>query len=104
VLLTGERVESTTMTFEWDPVKDQLNQEKHDVTFEEAATVFDDDLQITIPDPDHSIGEDRYVTIGITAQRRLMVVCHTKDEDDHVRIISARMTTATERRIYEQGE
>jgi uncharacterized DUF497 family protein len=92
------------MTFEWDPVKDQLNREKHGVTFEEAATIFDDDFQITISDPDHSIGESRYVTIGVTAQRRLVVVCHTEDDDDRIRIISARTTTATERRIYEQGD
>jgi uncharacterized DUF497 family protein len=92
------------MQFEWDPYKDQGNQEKHRVSFEEAATVFDDELQITIPDPDHSIGQHRYVTIAFTVRGRLMVVSHTEDEDDLIRIISARAATTAERRIYEEGE
>ncbi len=92
------------MEFEWDPNKDRRNQEKHGVGFDEAATVFDDELQITIPDPDHSIGEFRYVTIGISTGGRLVVVVHTEDEDDHVRIISARNATAQEHRVYEEGE
>ena len=92
------------MQFEWDPAKDRGNQEKHGVSFNEAATAFDDDLQTTIPDPDHSIGEHRYLTIGLTVRRRLVVVSHTEDDDDRIRIISARNTTVAERRIYEQGE
>jgi uncharacterized DUF497 family protein len=80
------------MEFEWDPQKDQGNQEKHGVSFEEAGTVFDDELQITIPDPDHSIGQHRYLTIALTVRGRLVVVSHTEDEDDRIRIISARNT------------
>lgn len=92
------------MQFEWDPTKDQRNQEKHGIRFKEATTVFDDELQVTIRDPDHSIGERRYVTIGLSIEGRLVVVSHTEDDDDRIRIISARRTTATERRIYEEGE
>ncbi|MGZ5441978.1 MAG: BrnT family toxin [Thermoanaerobaculia bacterium] len=92
------------MEFEWDPNKDQGNQEKHGIGFEEAVTVFDDELQITIPDPDHSIGEFRYLTMGWTTSERLVVVSHTEDDDDRIRVISARAATAHERRTYEEGE
>lgn len=92
------------MEFEWDPAKDRSNQEKHGVSFEEAATVFDDDLQITIPDPDHSIGEFRFVTMGLSTTSRLVAVSHTEDEDDRIRVISARLATTHERRIYEEGQ
>ena len=91
------------MEFEWDPNKDRGNREKHGISFEEAVTVFDDDLQITIPDPDHSIGEYRYVTIGSTSTGRLVVVSHTEFEDDRIRIISARGATTHERRTYEES-
>jgi uncharacterized DUF497 family protein len=92
------------MEFEWDPKKDQANQEKHGISFNEAATAFDDELQLTISDPDHSVGEHRYLTIAMTIRGRLVVVSHTEDEDDHVRIISTRHPNGTERRIYEEGE
>lgn len=92
------------MEFEWDPNKDQRNQEKHGFSFEEAVTAFDDERQITIPDPDHSIGEFRYVTIGLTATGHLIVVAHTEDEDDRVRVINARIANATERKTYEERE
>jgi uncharacterized protein len=92
------------MEFEWDPNKDRGNQKKHGISFAEAATAFDDDLQLTIPDPDHSIGEFRHVTLGATSTGRLIAVSHTEDEDDCVRIISARSATAQERQTYEQGE
>lgn len=91
------------MDFDWDPDKDQRNRQKHGISFSEAATAFDDDLQITIPDPDHSFGENRYVTIGSNSSGQLVVVVHTEDEDDQIRIISARFPTAVERRIYEEG-
>lgn len=92
------------MEFEWDPNKDQRNQEQHGVGFEEAATAFDDELQITMEDPDHSIGEFRYLTVGMTVNNRLVVVSHTEDDDERVRIISARGATTHERRTYEEGE
>jgi uncharacterized DUF497 family protein len=90
------------LRFEWDSRKAFLNKRKHGVTFEEASTVFGDPLSITIPDPAHSIGEDRFIIIGTSANNKLIVVVHT-DHDDIIRIISARKATAGERRQYEQG-
>jgi hypothetical protein len=90
------------MRFEWDPNKDRANQQKHGISFEEAATAFDDELQITILDPDHSVGEFRYVTLAVTGRGLLVAVAHTEDEDDHIRIISARPASTRERRTYEE--
>jgi len=90
------------MKFEWNSEKAARNLEKHGVSFPEAATVFSDPLSATFPDPDHSIGESRYVTIGISRLRQILVVAHT-DRDDRLRIISARKATRQERRFYEQG-
>ena len=88
------------MRFSWNPQKDAQNQRDHDVSFQEASTVFGDSLAGTIPDPDHSIGEERMITIGQSSNGRLLVVCHT-EEDDEIRIISARTATAYERKDYE---
>lgn len=90
------------MEFEWNPDKAKLNVEKHGISFQEAATVFNDPLSVTFPDPDHSIGENRYVIIGISRSRQLLVVAHT-DRGEKVRIISARKATRPERRFYEEG-
>lgn len=87
---------------EWDPTKARQNLKKHKVSFEEAATVFHDTLSSTIDDPLHSEDEERFVTIGESIQRRVLVVVHT-DRDDRIRIISARPVIAHERKIYEQG-
>jgi uncharacterized DUF497 family protein len=89
------------MDFEWDPRKAESNQRKHQVSFSEAATVFGDDFAITIPDPDHSESEDRYITIGWSHRRRLLMVAHT-DRGSRIRIISARELTKTERQAYEE--
>ena len=88
--------------FEWDPDKAQANLDKHQVSFNEAATVLSDSLSITFYDPDHSIDEDRYITIGLSRSGKLLVVAHT-DRDDRIRIISARRATRGERNYYEQG-
>ena len=72
------------------------------MTFEEACTTFGDPLSITIPDPAHSVGEDRFITIGTSVNGRLIVVVHT-DHDDTIRIISARKTARKERSQYEKG-
>lgn len=88
------------MKFTWDRRKDRANLEKHGVPFAEAATVFGDPLAASIPDPDHSEGEERFVTIGHSARNRLIVVCHT-EEGDTVRIISAREANSHERKKYE---
>jgi uncharacterized protein len=90
------------MEFEWNPEKAALNLEKHSVSFQEAATVFNDPLSTTFPDPDHSIGENRYVIIGLSSFRQLLVVSHT-DRGEKVRIISARNATRQEKRFYEEG-
>jgi uncharacterized protein len=88
--------------FEWDPVKAAKNLQKHGVSFEDASSVFGDPLAGTIPDPLHSTGEARFVTIGLTSGQRLAVVVHT-DRKDRVRIISARPATRAEKKKHEEG-
>jgi uncharacterized protein len=90
------------MEFEWNPDKADSNYEKHGVAFEEAATVFNDALSVTFPDPAHSIRESRYVIIGISRFGKLLIIAHT-DREDNIRIISARAATRQERRFYEQS-
>ena len=90
------------MRFEWDPAKAADNVVKHGVSFEEAATVFRDPLSATGPDPDHSFGEERFVTFGVSTGDRLLVIAHTEQRDT-IRIISARPATPGEREIYEEG-
>ena len=90
------------MKFEWDPRKAALNFAKHGVSFEEATTAFRDPLSATAHDPDHSIGENRFVTFGLSAQGRALVIAHT-ERGGAIRIISARPTTKQERKIYEEG-
>ena len=90
--------------FEWDPRKERRNRRKHGVGFDEASTVFGDALSITIPDPDHSDDEERSVIIGVSHRQRLLVVVHTEqDEQQIVRMISARPADPDERREYEEG-
>jgi uncharacterized DUF497 family protein len=90
------------LTFEWDPSKAAQNIAKHGVDFSEAATVFEDPLSFTIADPDHSVGEQRFVTMGVSFLQRLVVVAHT-DLDERIRIISARRAIRAERQRYEAG-
>jgi hypothetical protein len=90
------------MRFEWDPEKAAENLVNHGVSFEEAATVFFDPLSATGEDPDHSLGENRFVTFGLSAAGRLLVVAHLEAEEV-IRIISARVVTRAERTIYEEG-
>lgn len=87
------------MEFEWDAGKAERNLGKHAVSFQEAATVFGDPSAATYHDPDHSEDEDRYLTIGHSSQGRLLIVSHT-DRESRVRIISARLATAREGRLY----
>lgn len=91
------------MRCEWGKEKAIANLSKHDVSFEEAATVFDDRLATTVLDPDHSVVEERWLTTGRSIQGRLLVVWHT-DRGRAVRIVGARPATANERRTYESGE
>ncbi len=90
-----------SIQFEWDERKAKQNKRKHKVSFEEAITVFADPLSLTIPDPLHSWDEERFVTMGLSAKRRLLVVVHT-DRGDTIRIISARRATRRERSEYEE--
>jgi len=90
------------MQFEWDPRKAAANLKKHGVTFQEAATIFGDPLAITFQDPDHSEGEERQMTFGVSIQKRLIVVSHTQRKG-RTRIISARLMDRKERVIYEEG-
>jgi uncharacterized protein len=91
------------MRFSWDPKKAAANLKKHGVSFEEASTVFRDTLSATGSDPDHSVDEGRFVTFGSSVNNRLLVVAHT-EENDKIRIISARPMTRQERRIYEEEQ
>lgn len=89
------------LTFAWDPRKAAANARKHRLTFEDAATVFGDRLALTIPDPDHSRKDDqRWITMGLSKLGALIVVIHS-DQEDRVRIISARQATKSEQRTYE---
>ncbi len=90
------------LKFEWDDAKARANLAKHGVSFEEAASVFGDPLALTFSDPDHSLGEKRWLTFGVSHPGRLLVVAHT-ERGRAIRIISARKATRHERGIYEQG-
>ena len=90
-----------SLAFEWDEKKSTQNLKKHGVSFEEASTVFGDPLSQTIHDPLHSEEEDRFVTLGESQRRRLLVVVFT-DRDDRIRIISARAASRAERKDYEE--
>jgi uncharacterized protein len=89
------------MKFEWDPDKARSNLRKHRVSFEEAATALKDPMAATGRDPDHSVGEERFITFGVSERGRLLVVAHT-EEDETLRIISARLASKGERKIYEE--
>jgi uncharacterized DUF497 family protein len=89
------------LNFKWDPTKASANAKKHGVTFPEAATAFGDPLSLTVPDPNHSQGEARFLLLGLTSDRRLVVVAHLEDQDS-IHIISARLATRAERRDYEE--
>ena len=91
------------MEFEWDPKKAAGNLKKHGVGFTEAMTVFADPLEVTIPDPDHSEGETRFLSIGLSDEKRLVVVAYT-ERDGKTRIINARLAVPKERRAYESGK
>ena len=90
------------MEFDWDPNKAASNLRRHNVSFGEAATIFSDPLSTTVPDPDHSLDEDRFITVGLSHRGRLLMVAHT-ERGDRIRIISARELTRTERAQYEEG-
>ena len=78
------------MDFEWDPKKDAENLERHGVSFGEAMTVFGDPLEVTITDPGHSEGEFRFLSVGLSVAKRILVVSYTEREGHRTRIITAR--------------
>jgi uncharacterized DUF497 family protein len=90
------------MKFEWDTEKAAANLRKHGVSFDEAGTVFLDQLALSGPDPDHSVGEPRYITFGISSLGRRLAVFHTH-RPGVIRIISARHVTRAERKLYEEN-
>ena len=90
-----------SVEFEWDPKKAAKNLRRHRVSFNEAATVFGDSLGTTVPDPDHSLAEDRYITVGMSSRGRLVIVAHT-ERGERIRIISARGLTRAEKKAYEE--
>ena len=90
------------MYFEWDNKKAVANLKKHGVSFQEGATIFGDPLAITFEDPDHSIGEHRLLTFGNTSTGKLVIVSNV-ETNLSMRIISVRLMTKQERKIYEEG-
>jgi hypothetical protein len=90
------------MEFEWDPQKAEANKRKHGISFYEAATIFGDPLAITFSDQDHSFDENRYITFGLSRFNQLLVVSNSY-RGEKFRIISARLMTRQERKIYEEG-
>ena len=89
------------MRFEWNALKAARNLRKHGVSFDEASSVFFDPLSATGDDPEHSLEERRFVTFGMSSSGRLLVVTHM-EQYDAIRIITARLATRTERKLYEE--
>lgn len=90
------------LLFEWDEEKARSNAAKHGVSFEEASSVLSDPLSLTIDDPVHSVTEERFITLGVSLQGRILAVVHT-ERGDHIRVISARVATRRERQNYEES-
>lgn len=91
------------MIYEWDPKKANENLKRHKVSFDEATSVFTDPFALTFDDPDHSLEERRYATIGTSSKQRIVFLAHVDRGEDHVRIISARPATATEAYAYQES-
>ena len=90
------------MEFDFDPAKAARNLKTHKVNFEEAASVFGDPMSYTFTDPDHSIGEERWLMFGLSHMSRVLAVIYTHRKGKY-RIISARLATKHERKTYEEG-
>ena len=91
------------MIYEWDPKKAQDNLKKHQVSFDEATSVFTDPFALTFDDPDHSVDEKRFITIGTSDKERILFLSQVDRSEDHIRIISARPATATEVHAYQES-
>ncbi|MBS1821005.1 MAG: BrnT family toxin [Acidobacteria bacterium] len=92
---------TTHIRFEYDPRKAAANLRKHRVSFDEAITVFADPLRSTLLDEEHSLDEQRFITVGQSTRDRILFVVYT-ESDSSVRLIGARVATATERKQYEE--
>ena len=93
-----------TINFEWDENKNQINKKKHGLSFETAQEVFYDEFAVVFDDPDHSIGEERFLIIGMTESSKICIVSHCyRNSDNVIRIISAREATKREKKIYQEG-
>ncbi len=90
------------LTFEWDEAKARKNLKKHKVAFDEGKTIFGDPFLLTFSDVDSSETEMRYVSIGVSAKDRILLLIHT-EKQSKIRIISCRKATARERKVYEEG-
>ena len=87
--------------FEWDQNKNLANVKKHKISFEEAKTVFFDESARVIPDPRHSYNEERFIILGISNKLKLLIVVHTyRENDEIIRIISARKASKSESKYY----
>ena len=89
------------MEFEWDGDKERANVDKHGIDFAEASTVFGDPLEFTVLDPNHSIGEFRFLSMGMSSAGRVLVVSYSERSENRIRIISVRTASHRERRQYE---
>lgn len=91
--------------FTWDPAKALVNEKKHGISFEEAHTIFYDDNARLEHDPDHSEDEERFLLLGLSERLRILLVCHCyrSDDDNEIRLISARKATKNERQQYEDS-
>jgi hypothetical protein len=93
-----------SLRFSWDNRKDESNQKKHGISFEEAQTIFFDENAVEFFDPDHSESEDRFLMLGLSYRLRVLVVCNCfKKSDSEIRIISARKATKKEKKVYLGG-
>lgn len=92
------------LLFEWDESKNEINKVKHGLSFEAAKEVFYDENAILFDDPDHSVGEERFLIIGMIRVKRICIVSHCyRDNENRIRIISAREATKREKQIYTEG-
>ena len=91
------------LEFIWDDNKNISNQKKHGISFEEAKSVFSDELARLVPDPEHSKGEERFILMGISKKFRVLTICHCGIDSDTIRIISARKADKKERKQYEDS-
>jgi hypothetical protein len=92
------------LRFSWDDAKNEVNQSKHGICFEEARSVFSDENALEFEDPDHSEEESRFLLLGRSLRLRILVVCHCfRESESSIRIISVRRATTRESRVYDRG-